>query len=99
MAAAIRAEKKEREMAGCTRKVSRKLFRRQGLQVQILEPVHRRFVSTNPGTLLHSGFVSTNPGTRSPGLDEDRKWEVRVKDGAGSIFGKGGSKDETRRGD
>jgi hypothetical protein len=42
-------------------------------------------------------------------LDEDRKWEVRVKDGAGSIlersvnaksgkiFGRGGSRDEIRR--
>lgn len=44
------------------------------------------FASTNPEPLLHSEFVSTNLETRCEGLDEDRKWEVRVKDGAGSIW-------------
>jgi hypothetical protein len=70
------------------------------------------FASTNPEPLLHSEFVSTNLETRCEGLDEDRKWEVRVKDGAGSIwersvckreagenFGRGGSRDEIRRDD
>jgi len=32
------------------------------------------------------GFASTNPETPSPGLDEERKREVRVKDGDGSVW-------------
>jgi hypothetical protein len=39
-----------------------------------------------PVNLSMPGFASTNPETRSEELDEDRKWEVRVKDGAGSIL-------------
>src|SRR5882757_1074846 len=107
MAAAIRAEKKERKMAGCTREVSCKPFSTPGFASTNPGTRPSQVCKTNPETLLRSGFkvqllhlrVCKYPETRSAGLDENRKWEVRVKYGAGAIFGKGGSKDESRRED
>jgi len=98
MVAASRVEKKEREMVGCTREVSCK-------------PFDARVCKYKPRNPFALRVVSTNLETRCEGLDEDRKWEVRVKDVAGSIlepsvckreagenFGRGGSRDEIRSG-
>ena len=37
-------------------------------------------------TFSMPGFASTNPGTPSPELDEERRGEVRLKGGAGSVL-------------